>query len=198
MAHAFATFGRNVLSCLKPFMMKPVFLCCLALFVFMGCKKETSSKENTPKTTASKVDIYLLKSFTVKTGQTNNLLMQSISDAVLEDAPLVADKDIAYYDQSTTSFKLKKDISASIKDLDLRHGFAVTVNSQPVYFGRIYPGYMEFIAFGVAIIDPLFYHDNELKIRFPLVTNASAALLQQDKRNDDRITGALQASGRLR
>lgn len=164
--------------------MRYVFLCCLALVLFHGCKKEK----------APRVDIYVLKSFTQHINQATSPATLNISNAVLEDAPLVADQDIAFYIQSEATFKLKKNIKSLIQNYGADKAFAVTVDNQPVYYGKFHPGYLSSLVFGLAIIDPLLLRNNELAIGF--VTTAGPNAL--DKRNDVRLLGALQASGRLR
>lgn len=155
--------------------------------LFLSCKKESTSK----------VDIYMLKSFTVDVDRTTNPVTLSISNAVLADTPLFEDNDIEFYKKSTTTFKLKKDIKPIIQNYGADKAFAITVNNQPIYFGLFYPGYLSSIAYGVATIDPLFYWDNELKIHFATI-DGNAYLLQLDKRNDSRITNPLKETGRVR
>ena len=139
----------------------------------------------------------MLKSFTAIIDRTTNPATVSISNAVLADTPFVADTDIEFYTKSTTTFKLKKDIKSIIKNYGVDKAFAVTVNNQAVFFGVFYPAYLSSIAFGVATIDPIIFHDNELKIQFATI-DGNSYLLQLDKRNDSRITNSLKASGRLR
>ena len=167
--------------------MRHIFYYCLILAMFLGCKKETNSK----------VDVYLLKSFTTTIDRTTNPATVSISNAVLADTPLVANTDIEYYTKSTTTFKLKKDIKSIIKDYGADKAFAVAVNNEAIYFGAFHPAYLSSIAFGFATIDPILFSDNELKIQFATI-DGNSYLLQLDKRNDSRITNSLKASGRLR
>lgn len=112
----------------------------------------------------------------------------------MEDAPLVADQDIAFYIQSEATFKLKKNIKSLIQNYGADKAFAVTVDNQPVYYGKFHPGYLSSLVFGLAIIDPLLLRNNELAIGF--VTTAGPNAL--DKRNDVRLLSALKSSGRLR
>lgn len=167
--------------------MRHIFFYCLTLTVLWGCKKETNSK----------VEIYMLKSFTATIDRTTNLATVSILNAVLADTPFIADADIEFYTKSTTTFKLKKDIKSIIKNYGADKAFAVTVNNHAVYFGVFHPAYLSSIAFGVATIDPILFSDNELKIQFATI-DGNSYLLQLDKRNDSRITNSLKASRRLR
>ncbi len=105
--------------------MRHIIYYCLTLTLFLGCKKESPSK----------VDIYMLKSFTVNVDQTTSPATVSISNAVLADTPLVTDKEIEFYKKSTTTFKLRKNIKPIIQNYGADKAFAVSVNNQPVYFG---------------------------------------------------------------
>lgn len=139
----------------------------------------------------------MLKSFTANVDVTTTPATVSISNAVLADAPLIADKDIKFYTKSTTTFELKKDIKSIIKNYGADKAFAVTVNNQPIYLGVFHPGYLSFIAFGVATIDPIPSSDNELNIQFATI-EGNTFLLQLDKRNDNQIINSLKATGRVR
>lgn len=175
--------------------MRPVFLYCLVAILLLSCNKKEDENNN-----GSKVDIYVLKSFSENVGMTGGVATISISNAVLADAPLVSDQDIESYTRSTTTFKLKKDIKSTIENYSKDKAFAVTVNNQPVYFGKFHPLYLSSITLGVATLDPILYSlhtSNELQIDFPTITG-NASLQQLDKRNDSRVLDALRVSGRLR
>jgi hypothetical protein len=173
--------------------MRYIFILCLTLTLFVSCKKENTA----PIGNAPRVEIYLLESFTVNINQATNPAALTITDAVLAETPLVADQDITYYSKSTTTFKLMKDIKPIILNYKSDKAFAVTVDKQPVYFGRFHPAYLSSITFGMATIDPILFHNGELRINFATIEgNANFQLL--DKRNDDLITNAFRSSGRLR
>ncbi|HEX8279452.1 MAG TPA: hypothetical protein VF540_12185, partial [Segetibacter sp.] len=106
--------------------MRSIIYCCVALSLISGCKKESSSK----------VEIYILTSFTISIDQTPVTFTSSISNAVPDRSPLVADADIKYYTKATTTFKLNKDIKPLIKNFGPDKAFAVTVDGKPVYFGK--------------------------------------------------------------
>ncbi|MGN6617778.1 MAG: hypothetical protein ACTHJ5_11445 [Ilyomonas sp.] len=167
--------------------MKRIFLSSLIFILFLSCKKEHSSK----------VEIYMLNSFTRTINQSTNPATISITDAVLADTPLVADEDIRFYTKSTATFKLKKDIKAIIQNYGPDKGFAVTVNKHPVYFGLFHPLYMSSIAYGVVTVSPESFTKNELKIQFAGM-DGSFDLQQLDKRNDELLINSLKVSGRLR
>jgi hypothetical protein len=173
--------------------MKYLFCGLLFITLFAACKKDNTANKST-----SKVDIYMLKTFSINIDQTTNPATLSISNAVLADTPLVADKDIELYTQSSTSFKLTKNIKSIIQNYGPDKAFAVTVDNQPVYFGIFHPSYLSSIAFGLATIDPTIYTtDNEMSIRYATITG-NTYLLQFDRRNDNRIINALETNGRLR
>ncbi|HEX8356975.1 MAG TPA: hypothetical protein VF610_06180 [Segetibacter sp.] len=155
----------------------------MTLFVLLSCKKES----------ASKVDIYMLKSFTTSINRTTSPGAISISNAILADTTLVADSEIESYTQSTTTFKLRKDISSIIRNYSTNKAFAVTVDNKPVYYGLFHPGYLSSITFGLATIDPL---NQQLRINF--TSNGSSDMLRLDKRNDSRIINSLRKSQRLK
>lgn len=167
--------------------MRPIFLSCLALLLLVSCKKQQGSG----------VEIYLLKSFTATIDPATTPAVVSINNAVLDNTPLVADGDIAYYSRSTTTFTLRKNIQATIQDFGPDKAFAVTVDRQPVYYGRFHPLYLSSITFGVATIAPFLSDSKNLKIDFANFTGSSW-LLQLDKRNDPQIINRLRATGQLR
>lgn len=171
---------------LKAFIMRQTFIYCLVLILLIGCKKEN----------ASKVDIYMLKSFTVNVDPTVSPAPM-FSNVVLADTPLVADEDIRFYTISTTTFTLKKDIQSVIMNYGADKAFAVTVDDEPVYFGIFHPMYLNSIPIGVAMIVPFSYKNNELEITFSTI-EGNSDLKKLDKRNDKLITRSLMASGRIR
>lgn len=167
--------------------MRQIFIYFLTLILFVGCKKEQSSR----------VDIYVLKSFTSTVDQSTTPATVSITNAVLEDTPLVGDKDVKFYTKATTTFTLKKDVQTAIQNYGPDKGFAVTVNSQPIYYGKFHPMYLSSMTYGVATIAPFLYINNELKIDF-VNLEGNSFLQQLDKRNDSRILNTLKATNRLR
>lgn len=167
--------------------MRQIFFYCLPLILFMGCKKEHGSR----------IDIYLLKSFTSTVDQSTTLATVSITNAILEDTPLVADQDIQFYTKATTTFTLRKDIQTLIHNYGPDKAFAVTVDNQPIYYGKFHPLYLSSITFGIATIAPFLFNNNELKIDFTNIEGTSF-LQQLDKRNDSRIINTLKATNRLR
>jgi hypothetical protein len=167
--------------------MRQLFLFYLPLFLFANCKKENDLK----------VEIYLLDKFTLTNNLSTNPVTQTVTNASLASQPLVADNEIAWYQQSTTTFKLKKDIRPRLQNLGPDKAFAVTVNGDPVYYGRFHPGYMSSLVFGLATIDPISVHNNELTIYY-VSLSGDPQLQALDKRNNDRLVKALQANGRLR
>ena len=135
----------------------------------------------------------MLKSFTTSINRTTSPGAISISNAILADTTLVADSEIESYTQSTTTFKLRKDISSIIRNYSTNKAFAVTVDNKPVYYGLFHPGYLSSITFGLATIDPL---NQQLRINF--TSNGSSDMLRLDKRNDSRIINSLRKSQRLK
>ncbi|MBN8688820.1 MAG: hypothetical protein J0M10_17515 [Chitinophagales bacterium] len=167
--------------------MKPLFYSILLIALFPGCKKDHSTK----------IEIYLLSSFTSAVVQVGGVPALSISNAVLAGQPLVADKDISFYTASTSSFKLNKDIKGAIQSLSTSAGFAVTVNKEPVYYGVFHPGFLSSMTIGVATIDPILFYNRELFMHFIRI-DGNTELTLLDRRNDTRLLNALRASGRLR
>lgn len=169
--------------------MRSFLLCCLSVFLFLSCKKDEGAR--------ARVDIYLLKSFSQTLNTATNPATISITNAALDNTPLVSDEDIAYYQKSNATFGLKKNIKAVIKDFGPDKAFAITVNNEPVYMGQFHPAFLSSIAFGVATIDPVLAGNNELPIQFVTI-DGNAVLQQLDKRADDRLLAALKKTGRLR
>ncbi|TDH23509.1 hypothetical protein EXU57_17050 [Segetibacter sp. 3557_3] len=167
--------------------MRQAILYCLAILLFAGCKKEQGSR----------VNIYLLKSFTSAVDTTTKPVTVAITNPVLDDTPLVADEDIRFYTRGTNTFTLRKDIKTVIQHYGPDKAFAVTVDNQPVYLGKFHPLYLSSMTFGVATIAPEINNNKELKIDF-ITIEGNSFLQQLDKRNDSRIINTLKASNRLR
>ena len=166
--------------------MRQIFFYCLTLILFVGCKKE-----NGPR-----VEIYLVKSFTSTIDQSTTPATISITNAVPENIPLVADEDIQFYAKEATTFILKKDIQTIIKNYGSDKAFVVTVDNQPIYYGKFHPLHLSSIIFGVATIAPFSLNKNKLEIHFATI-GGNSLLQQYDKRNDSRIINALKATNRL-
>lgn len=166
--------------------MKHVFFSLLAVLLLAGCKKEHGSR----------VDIYMLKSFTPGTDQSFTPRVNTITDAVLESTALIQDADILYYSKDSHTFTLRRDIKSIIQNYGPDKAFAVTVDNQVVYYGAFHPGYLSSLRFGIATIDPILISNNELRIDF--INNTGLYVHPLDKRNDDRIINTLRATGRLR
>lgn len=163
-----------------------LFYCLAVIFLAAGCTKDSGQQ----------VAIYMLKSFTASTVQTNPAITV-ISDGVLEDLPLIADRDILFYLPTEATFILKKDIKPVIEHYSSNKAFVVMVNNEPVYFGRFHPGYLSSITLGVATIDPILVDNKALKIQYvPIAGIPGLAAL--DKRNDTRILDAFRVTHRLR
>jgi hypothetical protein len=166
--------------------MKHIFFLSLAVLFLSGCKKEHGSR----------VDIYMLKSFTAGIDQTVTPVVNTITNATLDGTPLVADEDILLYNKETSTFTLKKDIKNIIQNYGPDKAFAVTVDNQVVYYGAFHPAYMSSMVFGLSTIDPVLYNNRELRIQF--INSTGLYIHPLDKRNDDQIIRALKATGRLR
>ena len=167
--------------------MRQILFYCLSLILLVGCKKDHTSR----------IDIYLLKSFTSTIDQSTTPATVSITNAVLDDTPLVSDQDIKFYTKATTTFTLRKDVQTIIKSYGPDKAFAVTVDNQMVYYGKFHPFYLSSITFGVATIAPDLSNNNELKIDFVTIVGNSF-LHQLDKRNGSQIINTLKATNRLR
>jgi len=156
------------------------------LILLAGCKKEHGSR----------VDIYLLRSFTLGIDTTKTPTINTITNAIIADTPLVADRDIEFYTKETFTFTLGKDIQSIIQNYGHDKAFAVAVNNQVVYYGVFHPMYLSSVVIGISTISPFLYKHNELKIDFVNLTGTYVS--QLDKRNDSRIVNTLRATNRLR
>jgi hypothetical protein len=175
-----------VLSTGKKFMQR-IFYLLIAIVTLAGCNKKSGTK----------VEIYMLKSFSISEDLSTRPATLSIVNAVLADTPLVANHDISFYIKSSATFILKKDIKPIIQNYGPDKAFAVTVDNEPVYYGQVHPAYMSSIRFGIATFDPVYLSKNQLKIEFA-PTDGSTYWKELDKRNDSRLLGALKVTGRLR
>jgi hypothetical protein len=168
--------------------MRKVFLYCLTLILLTGCKKEKSG---------SRIDIYLLKSFSVTVDQSTAPATISITSAVPDSTPWVSNEDIKAYSKATTTFILRKGIGTIIQNYGPDKAFVVMVDDQPVYYGVFHPLYLNSITFGMATISSPLFANNKLKIDFATI-EGNSFLQQLDKRNDIRIINALRETDRLR
>jgi len=170
--------------------MKYLFPVLAAALLLTGCAKETDGGQ---------VEIYLLKSFTVKMDTTYYPSVTVVSNPVPESKPLVSNNEIKNYTQSTNTFQLSTNIHDRVKDLGPDKAFVVMANNQPVYFGVIHPAYLSSLRFGIATLDPILTN-TELTIRYIYMTGPGnyTFLQQMDKRNDPALLSALRLSGRLK
>lgn len=159
----------------------------LLVVLLAGCQKKGSGR----------IDILLVERYTLKTDTSVNPYIQTISDPVVSDIPLVANEDIRSYSSVHHRFQLSRDIRARLESFGPDKGFVVMADGQPVYYGSFHPAYMSSIRIGIATIDATKVIDNQLSIDFFLPDNAPA-IAALDKRNDPRLLRALRESGRLR
>lgn len=169
--------------------MRQLLLYSFALIVLVSCRKDHQH--------GTQVDIYLLKSFVWSIDSTKTPVVTTITNAVLNNTPLIADADIEYYTKDTYTYTLNKSIESTIRDYGLDKGFAVTVNQRPIYYGRFQPQNPNSFPLGQAVIRNSFLpKDNEVRIDFVNLTGTYVSEL--DKRNDIHILNAFKATGRLR
>jgi hypothetical protein len=152
----------------------------------IACKKEHGSR----------VDVFLLKSFSSSIDTTKTPAIHIISNAILKDSPLIADHDIIFYTKETCTFTCRKDIQSVIQNYGPDKAFAVMVDSKVIYYGVFHPLYQSSLTYGVATISPFLLRNNELRVDFINLTGTYVS--QLDKRNDARILASLNASGRLK
>lgn len=166
--------------------MKRIFFLLLPVVLLAACKKEHGSR----------VDIYMLKTFTTGVDQSHSPYINTITNAVLESSPLVADADIVSYSKDSYTFTLRRDMKSIIQNYGPDKAFAVTVDNEVVYYGAFHPAYLSSLRFGLATIDPILYNNNQLRIDF--INSTGMMVHPLDKRNDDRIINTMKATGRLR
>jgi hypothetical protein len=170
----------------KKFLMKRCVFLLLLPILLIACKKEHGSR----------VDVYLLKSFAASLDTTKTPAVNIIKNAILNDTPLLADEDIKYYTKENCTFTCRKDIQSLIQNYGHDKAFAVTVNSQVIYYGVFHPMYLSSFTYGVAIITPFLLQNKELRVDFTNLTGTYVS--QLDKRNDRRILEVFSATGRLK
>ena len=170
-------------------MVRLAFLLIVVSF-FSQCSKSSYAP-------GQKVDIYLLTSFTRTLDTSRQMGIIRVENAVLEDEPLVRNRDILFYERSTSTFQLLRNIQPILDTLDAFHAFAVTVDGEPVYYGTFHPMYLSSILYGSATINPSYMENNKLKIDFAY-HDMFPFLISLDKRNDPTIIDAFRSSGRLR
>jgi hypothetical protein len=91
-----------------------------------SCKKEN---------TTNNVELYLLKSSTSVPGK----CQVDPSTAVLENAPLLSNKDFLKYNQSDRQFTVSSSAYQKVMALTDKTTFAITVNRQVIYYGYYKP-----------------------------------------------------------
>jgi len=163
-----------------------IFLCFVGL---PGCKKQSLS--------ANQIDIYELKSFTLKY-DTTQAGLQRIENPVLKDSPVLKNSEIQSYSLTQHTFKITVNANERFKNLNGSNGFAITVNNVPVYFGLFHPAYLSSMVLGVPTIDPIMTTESAFQIDFVNMHYLQGDISALDKRNDDKIIKALKDSGRLR
>jgi hypothetical protein len=166
--------------------MRQIAFLCFAIMILTGCRKEQGSR----------VDIYLLKSFNAAIDTTKTPVVHVMTNAVLDDTPLVANEDIRFYMKDNSTFILRKNIQPIIQNYGPDKAFAVTVDGQPVYYGKFHPMYLSSMIYGLATITPTLANGKELRIDFVNLAATFADAL--DKRNDPRIIHVLRGTGRLK
>ena len=162
----------------------------IVVSIFCQCSKSSSAS-------GKKIDIFLLKSFTRTLDTSRQMGVILVEDPVLEDKPLVRNSDILFYERSTSTFKLVRNIHPILDTLDAFNAVALTVDGDPVYFGTFHPMYLSSILYGSATINPNYMENNKLKIDFAY-HDMFPFLMSLDKRNDPKILDAFRSSGRLR
>lgn len=119
-----------------------------ALVIVSAC-----SKPEPIDTSLTRVDFYLIKSFT-ELPESDRIDPTSIE---LEDDALVAYEDIIWYNSTTHSFKIKDDIQDLFKlEGNTVHykAFAIKTNSEIVYTGFFWPSYSS-QSIKWTVIDPI-------------------------------------------
>ena len=167
------------------------FICAILLLLFCSRCSKVGAID------ASRVDIYLLKSFSRNLDTSRQIGLTMINQPVLENEPIVRNSEILFYQQRDAIFKLSTDIKPIVEKLGPDRGFAVTIDGRPVYFGTFHPDYLSSILYGSATINPSEIINNKLKIDFAYMDNFPF-LQSYDKRNDPDILQAFKQSGRLR
>lgn len=161
----------------------------LVIFAGIGCTKNSVGGDE--------VSIHLLRSFDRSIDASTYPAIVRIERPVIESEPLVRNADILFYERSTHTFTLTRNIKEQLKDLGADKGFAVRVGNETIYFGTFHPLYLSSITFGVPTIDPYMADDHKLQIDFAKLSN-SPLLESLDRRNDEALINALRSSGRLR
>jgi hypothetical protein len=165
--------------------------CFLILLLISSCKKGG-------ETNAKRVEIYLLKSFSLSINQTTKPVTHTIANAILADTPFVRNNEIRYYDKATYTFSLDANVKERIKDYGPDKAFAVTVDGQPVYYGVFHPLYMSSLVYGLPYIDPvLLTTNNSLTIAY-IKIDGDTTLQRLDRRNTKELLDAFKTSKRLR
>ena len=95
--------------------MKLIFAFSVALILFAGCKKESHHS----------VAIYSVDQ--------SSQGVVSVNDAILDDQPIFADREILFYIQEQRPPSLEKDINTTLQNYGADIAFGVTINDQPVY-----------------------------------------------------------------
>ncbi len=157
-------------------------LCILVLMIISGCKKNSGS--------GSVIAVYKLKTFTRIAGK----CQVDPANAQLEEAPTVANDDIASYEQRKHVYTIKDGASERIQQLGDNVPLAMTVGGEVIFYFFNKPWYSSSTCFESITLDPM------TKNKMTLYTGYPGASMNppEDLRNDSRLITALRNQGKLR
>lgn len=143
------------------------------------------------------VEVYLIKSY-----QTVDSTQQIIdSTIVLETQPLISNEKIVGYDSTEKAFIVteatKQSLMSYLKGFYVKP-FAVTVNSEIIYWGYFWPVYMSTPCNWITC-DPTFYFSDSTEIPMELAYPTNEySLLDNDPRNDDQLIQVFSKAGKIK
>lgn len=167
--------------------MRSLFLILFLSLAFFSCKK---NKSGSP----AKVEIYLLKSYEQVSGQCKI----NPQTAVLNDAPLVSDKDIVQYSKSDYEYVLTDLGIQKIKAVTPRTPFAFTVDRQVIFYGMTMLYTMSSTCDNSITMLPDMGGANkvQLKLGYPGIYSTDPTI--DDQRNNAKLIAALAYQGKLK
>lgn len=163
--------------------MKQLFSLVILIIVLHSCDKNWASGRD--------VEIYLLAQGDLVQGSCK----VDPPTAKLASRPVLRSDDIISYSSSTYIFTVKAEAFVGLEDLSDKTLFAVTVDKEVIYYGVVKPFYSS-SSCDQSITMNNTRQGNTIEMRLGYPVPLSGVVID-DKRNDPRITGALQELGKL-
>jgi len=154
--------------------------------IFFSCKKDTTNA-------AGNVEIYMLKTFKTIMGK----CQVDASTVVLQNTPIVTNRDIIEYSPTVYTFKLSDNAIEKIKILKDFTAFALTVDKRVIYYGFFKPGYSNSSCAHSITMDIDWMANDKILMNVGYPAPIQGITID-DERNNPTLMATLQAQGKLK